>query len=110
MILVSNDYYNGTRTTEYLSFCVPNPDSHVATWFVGDEQMGGDCHGYDGPCPPWYDRAILHDIVTLHALEIGRLPVTGRFSGQNIIQAMNERILDTTEIFKLLPDSCYSVT
>ena len=50
------------------------------------------------------------DIVTLHALEIGRLPVTGRFSGQNIIQAMNERILDTAEIFKLLLDSCYSVS
>ena len=110
MILVSKDYYNGTRTPENLSFCVPNPDSHVAAWFAGDEQMGGDCHGYDGPYPPWNNRAILRDIVTLYALEIGRLPVTGRFSGQNVIQVMNEYILDTVDILgKLLPESRYCV-
>ena len=98
MILVSKDYYNGTRTAEDLSFCVPDSDSHVAAWFAGDEQMGGDCHGYDGLCPSWNDRAILHNIVTLCALDIGRLPITGRFSGQNLIQAMNEHILDTADI------------
>ena len=98
MILVSNDYYNGTRTPEYLSLCVPDLDSHVATWFAGDEQMGGNCHGYDAPYPPWNNRAILHDIVTLYALESGRLPVAGRFSGQNVNQVMNEYILDTVDI------------
>ena len=100
MILVSNDYYNGTRTPEYLSLCVPGLDSHVAAWFAGDGQMGGNCH----------DCAILHNFVTLCALDIGRLPVTGRFSGQNVIQAMNEHILDTAGILaNYFPKSCYCV-
>ena len=98
MILVSNDYYNGTRTPKNLSLCVPDLDSHVATWFAGDEQMGGNCHGYDAPYLPWNNRAILHDIVTLYALESGRLAVAGRFSGQNVNQVMNEYILDTVDI------------
>ena len=103
MILVSNDYYNGTRTPEYLSFCVPGLDSHVATWFVGDEQMGDDCNGYDGPCTPWNDRAVLHYIVTPYALDTGRLPVSGRFSGQNVMQATDEQIQKTTEILTNYP-------
>ena len=98
MILVSNDYYNGTRTPEYLSFCVPGLGSHVATWFAGDEQMGGNCHGYDGPCRPWNERASLHYIVTLYTLDTGRLPVSGRFSGQSVMQAIDTHIQNTTEI------------
>lgn len=98
MILVSKDYYNGTRTPEYLSFCVPGLDSHVATWFVGDGQwavttmatMGRTRLGMPAP-------SFIHYIVTLYALDIGRLPVSGRLSGQNVFQAMDERIQDTGE-------------
>lgn len=27
-------------------------------WFVGDEEMRGDYHGYDGSCPPWNDARV----------------------------------------------------
>lgn len=76
-------------------------------WIVmslpGLPAMGGDYHGYDGPYPPWNARAILHYIVTLYALDIGRLPVSGRFSGQNFMQAMDEHIQKTTEILTNCP-------
>ena len=41
--------------------------------------------------------SFIHYIVTLYALDIGRLPVSGRLSGQNVFQAMDERIQDTGE-------------
>ncbi|RPH67584.1 MAG: YbhB/YbcL family Raf kinase inhibitor-like protein [Burkholderiales bacterium] len=50
-------------------------------WFAGDHDMEGDYYGYDGPCPPWNDSIVHRYVFTVYALDVERLPLTGRFSG-----------------------------
>jgi phosphatidylethanolamine-binding protein (PEBP) family uncharacterized protein len=57
-------------------------------WFGGDQGMGGDYHGYDGPCPPWNDSIVHHYMFTLHALDVERCPVEGRFTGADVRAAI----------------------
>jgi Raf kinase inhibitor-like YbhB/YbcL family protein len=57
-------------------------------WFAGDETMAGDYFGYDGPCPPWNDERIHRYVFTLYALDLPMLPVQGKFSGVDALQAM----------------------
>jgi Raf kinase inhibitor-like YbhB/YbcL family protein len=62
-------------------------------WFKDDEQMSGDYHGYDGPCPPWND-AILHDyIFTLYALDIPHLDLNGALYGPAVLSYIGSHIL-----------------
>ncbi|AZY50311.1 YbhB/YbcL family Raf kinase inhibitor-like protein [Bordetella avium] len=62
-------------------------------WFASDRDMSGDYFGYDGPCPPWND-AIVHDYVfTLYALDVPRLAVEGKFTGPEVLKAMEGHIL-----------------
>ncbi len=49
-------------------------------WFSQDHDMAGEYFGYDGPCPPWNDALIHRYQFAVHALDIERLPVTGRFN------------------------------
>lgn len=63
-------------------------------WFAGDEEMGGDYYGYDGPFPPWNDSVIHHYHFTLYALDVERCPVEGRFTGQDVIRAIEGHVLD----------------
>jgi Raf kinase inhibitor-like YbhB/YbcL family protein len=62
-------------------------------WFAGDAQMAGDYYGYDGPCPPWNDSIIHHYAFTLYALDIERVPVEGKFTGQQARDAIRGHIL-----------------
>ncbi|WP_374404170.1 YbhB/YbcL family Raf kinase inhibitor-like protein [Niveibacterium sp.] len=62
-------------------------------WFAGDADMGGDYHGYDGPCPPWNDELPHRYIFTLYALDIDRVPVDGRFGGADVRAAIAQHIL-----------------
>jgi Raf kinase inhibitor-like YbhB/YbcL family protein len=68
------------------------------SWFAGDRDMSGDYFGYDGPCPPWNDSIPHHYIFTLHALDVDRLPVEGKFTGQQVRDAMRGHILDQAAI------------
>ena len=63
-------------------------------WFAGDKDMGGDYHGFDGPCPPWNDEILHHYHFTLYALDIARVPVEGKFTGQQVREAITGHILD----------------
>jgi Raf kinase inhibitor-like YbhB/YbcL family protein len=62
-------------------------------WFAGDPDMGGDYHGYDGPCPPWNDSIVHHYIFTLYALDVPRLQVHGTLNGAAVRAAMQGHVL-----------------
>lgn len=67
-------------------------------WFAGDAAMAGDYYGYDGPCPPWNDEIVHRYVFTLFALDLPRLAVGGRFTGQQTRDAMNGHILGQASI------------
>ncbi len=68
------------------------------TWFSGDPEMGGDYHGYDGPCPPWNDEIVHHYAFSVHAIDVARLPVEGRFTAADAIEAMKGHVLAEARI------------
>ncbi len=67
-------------------------------WFASDAEMAGDYYGYDGPCPPWNDAIPHRYIFTLYALDIVRMPVEGKFTGQQVRDAMKGHILNQASI------------
>jgi Raf kinase inhibitor-like YbhB/YbcL family protein len=62
-------------------------------WFTGDQEMGGDYYGYDGPCPPWNDEMPHRYVFTLYALDVARLALTDKFTGPDAKRAMDGHIL-----------------
>ena len=62
-------------------------------WFATDRDMSGDYYGYDGPCPPWNDEIRHRYVFTLFALDIERLPLEGKFTGQQVRETMHGHIL-----------------
>lgn len=68
------------------------------SWFAGDPDMAGDYFGYDGPCPPWNDAVIHRYIFTVAALDIARVPVEGKFTGQQLRNAMKGHVLEEAQI------------
>jgi Raf kinase inhibitor-like YbhB/YbcL family protein len=62
-------------------------------WFAGDASMGGDYHGYDGPCPPWNDEIPHRYVFTVFALDVERCPIEGSFTGAEVSGAMAGHIL-----------------
>jgi Raf kinase inhibitor-like YbhB/YbcL family protein len=67
-------------------------------WFAGDAAMAGDYYGYDGPCPPWNDERIHHYIFRLYALDVLRLDLPERFTGQQAHAAIYGHILDEVQL------------
>ncbi|MCE1239294.1 MAG: YbhB/YbcL family Raf kinase inhibitor-like protein [Azonexaceae bacterium] len=67
--------------------------NNYTDWFAGDNDMRGDYHGYDGPCPPWNDEIVHRYIFTVYALDIEKLPLTGRFGGPEVRAAMAGHVL-----------------
>ncbi|AVR95421.1 YbhB/YbcL family Raf kinase inhibitor-like protein [Pseudoduganella armeniaca] len=68
------------------------------SWFAQDPEMAGDYFGYDGPCPPWNDERVHHYIFRLYALDIAKLPVSGRFTAQDVLAAMHGHIVDEAQL------------
>lgn len=62
-------------------------------WFAGDRDMSGDYYGYDGPCPPWNDELRHRYVFTVFALDVERLPLEGKFTGQQARDAMRDHVL-----------------
>ncbi len=62
-------------------------------WFASDQDMRGDYHGYDGPCPPWNDEIVHRYIFTLYALDVAQLPMEGRFTGAAVRDALKGHVL-----------------
>lgn len=75
-------------------------------WFAGDNDMCGDYYGYDGPCPPWNDEIRHRYVFTVFALDIAKLPIDGKPTGQQVRDAMRRHILaeaSLTGIYTLNP-------
>jgi Raf kinase inhibitor-like YbhB/YbcL family protein len=68
------------------------------SWFAGDKDMGGDYHGYDGPCPPWNDEIVHHYVFTLYALDVPRCAVEGNFTGTDVRSAIAGHVLAEASI------------
>lgn len=62
-------------------------------WFQGNEDMEGVYGGYDGPGPPWNDERFHHYHFTLYALDVADLGLSGDFSAQDALKAMDGHIL-----------------
>jgi hypothetical protein len=67
-------------------------------WFAGDKDMGGDYHGYDGPCPPWNDEIVHRYLFTLYALDVAALAVPARFGGADASKAMKGHVLAEAKV------------
>jgi len=67
-------------------------------WFAGDKEMAGDYFGYDGPCPPWNDAIVHRYVFTLYALDIPRLALDGKFTGNDVRAAMRGHVLAEASI------------
>lgn len=96
----------GVNVAEFSSSVVPRgkpgPDApHGARhgindytgWFASDADMAGDYYGYDGPCPPWNDEIAHRYVFTVFALDVARLPLEGRFTGQDVREALQGHVL-----------------
>lgn len=62
-------------------------------WFEGDAEMAGTYLGYDGPCPPWNDSIPHRYVFTLFALDQDSVPVEGRFTGPEVLAAIEGHVL-----------------
>jgi Raf kinase inhibitor-like YbhB/YbcL family protein len=67
-------------------------------WFAGDADMAGEYFGYDGPGPPWNDELVHHYHFTLYALDVARCPVDGKFTGPDVLKAVEGHVLDRASI------------
>jgi len=67
-------------------------------WFASDRDMNGDYFGYDGPCPPWNDAIVHRYVFTLYALDIERVPVEGRFSGPDVLKAIEGHVIAKAQV------------
>ena len=75
-------------------------------WFATDKDMSGDYYGYDGPCPPWNDEIPHRYAFTLYALDMAKVPVEGRFTGQQVREAIKGHVLaeaSLTGVYTLNP-------
>jgi Raf kinase inhibitor-like YbhB/YbcL family protein len=72
--------------------------NNYTDWFAGDHDMSGDYFGYDGPCPPWNDEILHHYVFTVYALDIEKLPLSGKFGGPEVRAALEGHILAEAKI------------
>lgn len=80
----------------------PGPDGPRGTrqgindytgWFAADKDMAGSYFGYDGPCPPWNDTIPHHYVFTLYALDVEKVPLSGPFTGPEVLHAIRGHVL-----------------
>ena len=62
-------------------------------FMAGNPDMAGDYFGYDGPCPPWNDERLHHYVFTVYALDVEKLDLPDKFTGQDVQKAMEGHVL-----------------
>jgi len=72
--------------------------NNYTQWFEGDPGMAGDYFGFDGPGPPWNDELVHHYHFTLYALDLETCPVEGRFTGPDVLKAIEGHVLGQASI------------
>ena len=60
--------------------------------------MAGDYFGFDGPGPPWNDELVHHYHFTVYALDLETCPAVGRFTGPDVLKAIEGHVLDQASI------------
>ncbi len=76
-------------------------------FMAGNPDMAGDYFGYDGPCPPWNDERLHHYVFTVYALDVEKLDLPDKFTGQDVQKAMEGHVLaedSLTGTYTLNPD------
>ena len=76
-------------------------------WFAGDEDMGGQYFGYDGPYPPAHDLRVHRYFFRLFALDIAALTLPEYFTAGDVLKAMHGHVLaeaSTYGTYTLNPD------
>lgn len=63
------------------------------SWFAGDDDMAGQYHGYDGPCPPWNDQRMHHYVFTVYALDSAHLELPAQFGADQLLSALAPHVL-----------------
>ena len=63
-------------------------------FMAADADMAGDYYGYEGPCSPWNDERLHHYRFTLYATDLAKCPVSGRFTGPQVLGAIRGHVLD----------------
>lgn len=64
----------------------------------GDETMGGEYRGYDGPCPPWNDEILHHYHFRLYAIDLEKCPVEDGFRGPDVLAAIDGHVVAESEV------------
>jgi len=67
-------------------------------WFEDDAEMAGTYGGYDGPCPPWNDELVHHYRFTVYALDVATLGLSGAFSADDALAAMQGHALASASV------------
>ena len=67
-------------------------------WFHGDAQMAGQYGGYDGPWPPFNDERVHRYVFTLYALDVETLGLGARFTGADVVRAIEGHVLAQASI------------
>jgi len=62
-------------------------------FMANSEQMKGQYHGYDGPCPAWNDELVHRYIFTVYALSVPTLNLSGDFDGTAVTGAIKDKVL-----------------
>ncbi|MGB8180948.1 MAG: YbhB/YbcL family Raf kinase inhibitor-like protein [Stellaceae bacterium] len=66
--------------------------------FAANDAMKGTYYGYDGPCSPWNDENVHHYHFTVYALSVPSLGLSGDFSGETAVAAMQGKVLAQGEL------------
>ena len=77
-------------------------------WFAGDESLGGDWWGYDGPFPPPNDLRVHRYFFRVFALDTDALDLPERFTGGDLLRAMHGHVLGEAMLhghYSLNPDA-----
>ena len=62
-------------------------------WFAGNDELGGQYFGYDGPFPPFNDAREHRYVFTLYALDVEHCAVEGSFTGAQVREAIAGHVL-----------------
>lgn len=77
-------------------------------WFAGDDDMGGDYFGYDGPYPPPNDLRTHRYFFRVFALDAEKLDLPTKFTAGDVLRAVQGHVLAeaaTYGTYSLHPDA-----
>jgi len=68
-------------------------------WFAGNEAMGGDYFGYDGPYPPPHDARVHRYFFRVFALDVANLDLPAAFTAADVFRAIHGHLLDEASTY-----------